>query len=251
MFFRGLIATLVLIALSWRRGELGLLATGNWRAHAARSLFGTASMWGWFIALTLLPFADLTAITFTSPLFITVLAMLFLNERIHGFRWTALVVGFIGVLIMIGPHLTLGAGASIGVWIALGTSVLSALAMLFLRSMSGREHAITITFYFSLTTMAVSAISAFWGWPAPSASQWLLIIAVGVLGAIGQLLLSYSYRYAEASTLAPLDYANLVYATVIGYFLFGELPGWSTWLGAPLVVASGLLILWREYQRQR
>lgn len=247
MFFRGALTALMLALIARQRGELGLLLTSNWRGHAARSVFGTVSMFGWFLALTMIPFADLTALVFSAPLFLTVLAMLFLKERIHGFRWTALAFGFAGMLIMMGPHLNFGQASALGVAIALGAAVTSAVAQLFLRSMSGNEHAITITFYFSLTMLVLSAFTALWGWPMPSAQQWLMILGIGLLGAIGQLLLTYAYRYAEASTIAPLDYANLIFAALLGYWLFGEKPGVATWIGAPLVVASGSLILWREY----
>ena len=110
-----------------------------------------------FAAVTMIPLADLTAITFTAPMFLTVLAMVFLGERIHRFRWTALGIGFVGVLITIGPHLSFAHGASAGVLLALANAVFSAIAMVFLRSMSGGEHAITITFYFSLTFMVCAA----------------------------------------------------------------------------------------------
>ena len=175
--------------------------------------------------------------------------MLFLGERIHAYRWTALALGFAGVLIMVGPHLSFG-GGSLGVALSLGATVFSALAMMFLRSMSGSggEHAITITFYFSFTSMMVAAFTALAGWPVPTAEQWVFIVAVGVLGVLGQLLMTWSYRYAEASMIAPLDYTNLLFAVVYGYVFFGETPHASVWIGAPLVIAAGLIILWREYR---
>jgi len=249
MFVRGLISVVVLAALAWRTEGLQLLRTSNFRSHALRSLSGTISMFCWFTALTMIPLADFTAISFTAPMFLTILAMLFLGERIHRYRWTALGVGFVGVLIMIGPHLSFGDGAT-GVTIALGAAVFGALAMMFLRGMSsGGEHAITITFYFSLTSMVCAAFTAFWGWPMPTGRQWLFIVLVGVFGVLGQLLMTFSYRYAEASTIAPLDYTNLLVAVAFGYFFFDEIPQVSIWLGAPLVIAAGLIILWREYRR--
>ncbi|HEY5569638.1 MAG TPA: DMT family transporter [Gammaproteobacteria bacterium] len=249
MFVRGLISVVVLAALAWRTEGLQLLRTSNFRSHALRSLSGTISMFCWFTALTMIPLADFTAISFTAPMFLTILAMLFLGERIHRYRWTALGVGFVGVLIMIGPHLSFGDGAT-GVTIALGAAVFGALAMMFLRGMSsGGEHAITITFYFSLTSMVCAAFTAFWGWPMPTGRQWLFIVLVGVFGVLGQLLMTFSYRYAEASTIAPLDYSNLLVAVAFGYFFFDEIPQVSIWLGAPLVIAAGLIILWREYRR--
>ena len=247
IFVRGVISGLVLALIAWRTEGLHLLKTRNWRSHALRSLSGTMSMFCLFAALTMLPLADVTAITFTAPMFLTVLAMVFLGERIHRFRWTALGVGFVGVLIMIGPHLTFGEGASLGVLAALGNAIFSAIAMVFLRRMSGEEHAITITFYFSLTFMACAALTSFQGWPVPTAAQWLLIVIAGLFGVFGQLLMTYSYRYAEASTIAPLDYSNLIMAVLLGYAVFDEIPALSIWIGAPLVIGAGLIILWREY----
>jgi drug/metabolite transporter (DMT)-like permease len=249
VFVRGVISVIVLGLIAWRVEGLHLLKTKNVKSHALRSLSGTVSMFCWFTALTLIPLADFTAISFTAPMFLTLLAMLFLGERIHRYRWTALGLGFAGVLIMVGPHLELGSG-SLGVGLALGAAVFSAVAMMFLRSMSGSggEHPITITFYFSVTSMVCAAATAFWGWPLPSARQWLLIVMIGLFGVLGQLLMTLSYRYAEASTVAPLDYTNLLIAAVYGYLLFGETPHASVWVGAPLVIAAGLIILWREYR---
>ncbi len=253
IFVRGVISITLLALLARQVAGLHLLKTRNWRSHALRSISGTISMFCLFYALTLIPFADVIAITFTAPMFLTVLAMLFLGERIHMYRWTALAIGFVGVVTMTGPHLSFDSGNTLGVAVALAAAAFTALAMMFLRSMSGGggEHAITITFYFSLTSMLCAALTAVAGWPMPTPQEWLVIVAAGVLGVLGQLLMTASYRYAEASTIAPLDYANLLAAVLYGYFVFDEIPGLSTWLGAPLVIASGLLILWREYQRSQ
>lgn len=250
IFVRGLFSMAVLAFIAWRLEGLHILRTDKLRSHAVRSLSGTASMFCWFTALTLIPLADFTAISFTAPMFLTVLAMLFLGERIHAYRWSALAIGFAGVLITIGPHLTLG-GSSLGVLVALGAAVFSALAMVALRGMSGKggEHPLAITFYFSLTTVVCSALTVFAGWPMPSREQWLFILLSAVFGVFGQLLMTMSYRYAEASTLAPLDYTNLLLAVSLGFYFFGEVPHWSMWVGAPLVIAAGLIILWREYRR--
>jgi drug/metabolite transporter (DMT)-like permease len=247
IFARGLISMLVVALLAWQSNRLHLLKTANWRSHALRSLSGTASMFCLFAAVTMIPLADLTAISFTAPMFLTVLAMVFLGERIHRFRWTALGVGFLGVVIMIGPHLTFAGASSLGALIALGAAMFSAVAMTFLRSMSAGEHALTITFYFSLTFTACAALTALQGWPAPTAAQWTLIVLAGLFGVFGQLLMTYSYRHAEASTIAPLDYTNMIMAVILGYVFFDEVPMLSVWIGAPLVVGAGLIILWREY----
>lgn len=248
IFVRGIISGLVLALLAWRTEGLHLLTTNNWRSHALRSLSGTISMFCLFAAVTMIPLADVTAISFTSPMFVTVLAMLFLGEHIHRFRWTALGAGFLGVLIMIGPHLSFAeSAASLGSLTALGAALFSAIAMIFLRRMSGDEHAITITFYFSLTFMACAGLTALQGWPMPTATQWWLIVLAGLFGVFGQLLLTYAYRFAEASTIAPLDYTNMIMAVILGYLFFDEIPSVFIWIGAPLVVGAGLIILWREY----
>lgn len=247
IFVRGLISIVVLALIAWGSGELHLLKTRAWRSHALRSLSGTVSMFCLFAAVTMIPLAEVTAINFTSPMFLTVLAMVFLGERIHRFRWTALGIGFLGVLIMLGPHLSFAHGNSVGALAALGAALFSAIAMTFLRSMSSGEHAITITFYFSLTFMACAALTALSGWPAPTLSQWVLIVLAGLFGVFGQLLMTYSYRYAEASTVAPLDYTNMLMSVILGYVFFDEVPSLSIWIGAPLVVGAGMIILWREY----
>jgi drug/metabolite transporter (DMT)-like permease len=220
IFVRGLISMTVLAFIAWHFHGFKILRTDRLRSHAIRSLAGTASMFCWFTALTLIPLADFTAISFTAPMFVTLLAMLLLGERIHVYRWTALAIGFVGVAVTIGPHLTFG-GNSLGVLVAFGAAVFSGLAITTLRSMSGAggEHPLAITFYFSLTTVICSALTAVGGWPMPTAEQWFFIVASGVFGVFGQLLMTMSYRYAEASSLAPL------------------------------VIAAGLIILWREYRR--
>jgi drug/metabolite transporter (DMT)-like permease len=250
IFVRGLISMAVLGFIAWRTHGFKVLHTERLGSHAVRSLAGTASMFCWFTALTMIPLADFTAISFTAPMFLTLLAMVLLGERIHVYRWSALLIGFAGVLIAIGPHLTLG-GSSLGVLVAFGAAVFSAAAIATLRSMSGAggEHPLAITFYFSLTTVICSALTAVGGWPMPTPQQWFFIGLAALFGVFGQLLMTMSYRYAEASTLAPLDYANLLLAVALGYYFFAEVPHWSIWIGAPLVIAAGLIILWREYRR--
>lgn len=247
IFARGVISVVVIALIAWRTNRLHLLKTNNWRGHALRSLSGTASMFFLFAAVTMIPLADVTAITYTAPMFITLLAMIFLGERIHRYRWTALILGFVGVLIMIGPHLTFGAASSLGSLAALGAAMTAAVALTSLRAMSGGEHAITITFYFSLTFMVCAALTAIQGWPMPTPEQLILIVLAGLFGVFGQLLMTYSYRYAEASTIAPLEYTSMIMAIILGYLFFGEIPNLSVWIGAPLVIGAGLIVLWREH----
>jgi len=252
VFFRGAIAILVIGVVAWRAEGLQVLKTRNWRAHASRSLAGALSMFCWFISLTMIPLATMMSISFTVPLFLTVLAMIFLRERIFAYRWAALAIGFLGVIVIVGPGLFEGSGSAAGVGIALAAAVLAAFALMFLRRMSGREHALTITFYFFVTSTALAlATLVFGAWPMPTQQQWVLLGLVGGFGVLGQLAMTYSYRYAEASLVAPLDYVNMLFAIAIGFYIFGEIPHVSTWVGAPLVMAAGGIILWREYATLR
>lgn len=248
IFVRSLIAVAIVVLIAWRTGQLHLLRTGNWRSHALRSTASAGSMFTWFVALGLAPIADVTAMTYTQPIFLSLFAVLFLGERFRAYRWMAVAVGCLGAAIMMGPHLSFAASHSFGIFMALASALLGALGMMFLRGMSRTEHAITITFYFSLTTLAGAAISALWGWPMLTARQWGLVVLVGVIGTAAQLLLTSAYRYAEASIIAPLDYSSMIVIVLLGYVAFDEIPGRSIWMGAPLVIAAGLLILWREYR---
>jgi len=252
IFVRCALSMVVIVLLAWRVAGVRVLVAHNWRSHAWRSLSGTVGLFTWFASLTLLPLADATAIVFTSPLFVMLLATLFLGERARRHHWIALALGFGGALIMISPHLSAGTPrSSLGILLALTSAISGAMAMLFLRGMSRAEHPLTITFYFSLLTTLCAALGALRGWPAPTAWQWLLILLGSVLGLVFQLLLTLSYRYATASTLASLEYTSMIMAVLIGYLVFGDVPGIAIWIGTPLVIQAGLIILWREYRLQR
>jgi drug/metabolite transporter (DMT)-like permease len=247
VFFRGALSLIVIAVVARYAGGLHLLKTQNWRAHAYRSVAGSLSMFCWFISLTLIPLAQMTTISFTIPLFLTVLALVFLGEHIRWYRWSALAVGFAGVLIIVSPDIATPGGSSLGVAIAMTAAVLAAFAQMFVRRMSAHEHALPITFYFFLTSSVLAlATLAIQPWPWPSPGQWLVLCMVGGFGVLGQLTMTYSYRYAEASLVAPLDYVTILSAVALGYFVFGEVPRATLWLGAPLVMTAGAIILWRE-----
>jgi len=156
------------------------------------------------------------------------------------------VIGFIGVIIIAGPEAGLSRSALYGALFALTGAALTAVAMIFLRRMSAHEHSITIAFYFMLTSAAVSLTTIVFGWNWPTPWEAAVLVLTGLAGGVGQLFLSFSYRYGEASVLAPFDYAAMIWAVVLGYFVFAELPAAQVWIGGAIVIAAGLLILWRE-----
>lgn len=246
VFFRSLFGLPVIVAAAFLTGGPWLLATRRIDSHALRSIAGTISMFCNFAAYIFLPLADATAIGFAAPLFVVILAAMVLSERVHAYRWSAVILGFAGVIIIAGPEGATSRIALYGAFFALAGAALSAVAMIFLRRMSAHEHSITIAFYFMLTSATIALFTAPFGWKMPTAREALVLVASGLAGGIGQLFLSFSYRYSEASALAPFDYAAMIWAVVLGYFLFAELPAAQVWLGGTIIIAAGLLILWRE-----
>ena len=188
VFFRSLLGLPVIVLAASLSGGLHLLATKRVDAHALRSIAGVISMFCNFTAYTLLPLADVTAIGFAAPLFIVVLAAVFLRERVHIYRWSAVVIGFIGVLVIVGPEARMASGATIGVMFALTSAALAAVAMIFLRRMSAHEHSTAIAFYFMLTAAAVSIFTLPLGWDVPTGGEGWILLGCGLSGGVGPAL---------------------------------------------------------------
>ena len=246
VFFRGTLGAVVVIIAALLTGGPTLLMTNNIRSHALRSSAGTIAMFCNFAAYTLLPLANATAISFASPLFVVVLAAMMLSEKVHIYRWSAVTIGFLGVIVIAGPEAGLSRSALYGALFALGGAGLTAGAMVLIRRMSAYEHSITIAFYFMLTSATVSLLTLWFGWQVPTAPETAALLLAGLSGGLGQIFLSLSYRYSEVSVLAPFDYAAMIWAVILGYLIFGEVPAPQVWAGGAIVIASGLLILWRE-----
>jgi drug/metabolite transporter (DMT)-like permease len=256
VFFRATFALVPLFVVStWTAGPLAVVSTRRPLVHLLRSVVGVTSMFCNFAALKMLPLAELTAFSFVAPIFSVVLAALILREHVGPFRGAAVVVGFGGVLLMIEPHggvrSLLGAGLSAGATLALLGALLSAFVVVFIRQMSATERSETIVFYFTLFTALAGALSMAW-WRvslSPKMAAWLVMS--GLLGGVGQICMTYSYRYAEPSLLAPFDYVAMVWAAFFGFLAFAEIPERLVLAGAAVVVASGLFIAWRERRLHR
>jgi drug/metabolite transporter (DMT)-like permease len=256
VFFRTAVALLPVAILSaWNVGSLAAIKTERPLFHILRSIAGTASMFLNFAALARLPLADITGFSFVAPIFAVILAVFFLHERVGPYRWAAVMVGFGGVLLMIEPHggvlHLVRAGFSSGAALALMGAALSAIVVIFIRQMSTTERSEAIVFYFMLTCAVVSGLAMLWNWKTPSWMALALLVLSGLLGGVGQLCMTFSYRYAEPSLLAPFDYVAMVWAVILGFFLLGEVPQPLILLGAAIVVASGLFIVWRERRQHR
>ncbi len=249
VFFRAFCALPVIVVWLALRGELGVgLRVGNWRGHAVRALAGSTAMGLGFLGLKLIPLPEATAIRFATPILVLVFAALILGERIRLIRISAVVVGLIGVSIVMWPRLSFDAGdlALVGALVTLGSAALAALAQVFLRAMAGTERTTAIVFWFSATASVLSLLTSPFGWVWPQGYEWALMIGAGLIGGLGQILLTSSYRFAEASTLAPFTYVSMIWALIIGYLVFGEVPTAPMLAGAALVIAAGVAIVLRE-----
>ena len=187
------------------------------------------------------------------PIFATVLAALMLNEKVGPHRAAAVVIGFAGVLLMAEPHGAFGTsvGSTVGAGAALLGAFLSAFVVVFIRHMSATETSEAIVFYFMLVCASAGAASMLWAFKPLSWEQTGFLVLCGLLGGIGQLCMTYCYRYAEPSLLASFDYAAMVWAVALGYLVFAEVPQRIVLAGAGVVIAAGLYIVWRERRAHR
>ncbi|MYM55248.1 DMT family transporter [Thalassovita mangrovi] len=254
VFFRSLFAMPVIFGWLWLRGNLRTgLKVASPMGHFWRGFVGTAAMGMGFAGLGLLPLPEVTAIGYAAPLLTVIFAAMFLGEKVHLFRLTAVGLGLVGVLIVIEPRLTLFAGETVETTQALGAAfvlmgaVFAALAQIHVRNLVRTEQTSAIVFFFSLTSTTLSLLTLPFGWVVPEAREAVLLIAAGLLGGLGQIFLTSAYRFAGASVVAPFDYASMLFALLIGYFVFAEVPTQQMLLGASLVILAGVLIIWREH----
>ncbi len=252
VFFRSFFAIpVILVWLVWTHEFPKGLRTANPLGHVWRGFAGTCAMGMGFAGLGYLPLPEVTAIGYAAPLLTVIFAAMFLNEEVRLFRLTAVALGLAGVMIVLSPRLTVvsdGAGhqEAFGAMLVLGGAVFAALAQVFVRKLVAGEKTATIVFYFSVTSTLLSLVTIPFGWVIPTPVEAATLVAAGLLGGVGQILLTSSYRFADASVVAPFDYASMLFALAFGWFIFGELPTLTMLAGAALVVTAGLLIIWRE-----
>ena len=252
IFCRSFFAMIPLLIWLGIRGELKKSVFNTYPpSHLKRCIAGSSGMFFGFGALSFLPLPDATAISYITPLLTTGLAAVFLNERVRSYRWGAVAVGFCGMLLMLSPHMSGGAGSDtspIGAALGLCGAICSAFASLEVRKLSRAETTGSIVFYFTLTTSIAGALTVLFGWKLPALSDAVFMIGSGIAGGIGQILLTSSYRHADVSVIAPFDYCSLLWALVIGYFMFSETPNPIVLAGAAIVIAAGVTVIYWERQ---
>jgi drug/metabolite transporter (DMT)-like permease len=248
IFFRNLFAFLPLLPVLARGEGLALLRTRRPGSHLGRAMLGFGAMICFFTAFALMPLADVIAISLSAPIFITAFSVPLLGERVGPRRWAAVLVGFVGVLVMVRPGGSVIADAA--ALLPLAGAVLYALAMIATRKLGATERAPTTVFYFTLACTALSGLAQPFVWITPGLAGFALLVCVGLLGGCAQLLMTQALRVAPAAVVAPFDYSALVFSIGYGFLFWAEVPDWMLLAGAAIVVASGLYILRRETLRK-
>ncbi|MDR3375014.1 MAG: DMT family transporter [Ancalomicrobiaceae bacterium] len=252
VFFRSFFALIPVVGYIAWRGDLGTAyRTKRLGGQFYRAGFGAVAMCFWFASVARLPIADALAISYAGPLITVALAAVMLGELVKLDRWAAVALGFAGVVVILSPHL--GDLRRIGVDVgatgaALGMvgAFFSALAAVQTSELTRTEPTTTIVLYFTTFSTLLALVTLPFGWVVPNWSDGLLLAGAGLFGGIGQLLLTSSYRWAKASTIAPLEYSSMLWAVLFGFWLFGEIPGYSVAIGSAVVIVSGLIVILRE-----
>lgn len=241
-FLRNVFGVIALAPVFLRTGT-SVLRTGRLRLHFGRALVQGVGMMCFFTGLTLIPFAEVTALSFSAPLFATVLAIVVMGERVRIRRISALLAGFTGVLIVMRPD----TGAlSLGALLILASSFIWAVAMTIIKSLSRTESSVTTTLYAGLFMVPITAVPALAVWTGPNGVQLLWLVGIGIAGSLGHVAFAQAFKLAEMSAVLPLDFLRLVWASAFGYLIFAEVPTLASWLGGLLIFSAASYIAVRE-----
>jgi len=243
LFFRGFCGLIPILSLIPKDRYRDFYKTSRPTLHLKRCLSGLIAIVAIFIALRKLPLATVVSISFAAPIFTTIFSIFFLNEKVGLYRWLAVIVGFIGILIISEPGFSsLNIYYIYPIIFCLGLSYVA----IAIKQLSSSEPIWLIGFYFSFSIMITSLFTISQGWVMPNFIDLILLSLVGILGGVANLLLTQSYKFADVSLVTPLKYLALVFAIIFGYFIWNEIPSSKTLFGASLVVISSIIIFRRE-----
>lgn len=245
--YRQLLALPIIIAWILMLRGLSGLRTRRIGGHLGRTVIGLISMVLNFASYALLPLAEATTIGFSAPIFATLLSSVLLKEAVGIHRWSAVAAGFAGILLMAGP--ASGHFAWAGVMVGLGAAFGTALISILIRRLARTEPATAIVFWFTLLSVPPALLGLSLFGQTHDLATFLLIGAMGAAGGLAQLLLTAALKFGPVSIVVPMDYSAIIWATLAGWLIGGTLPLLSTWLGAAIIIASGLYIVWREHVR--
>lgn len=248
VFFRNLFALLPLSFFIRQAGGIAVLRTRRLGQHVIRSIGGLASMVAGFLAYSFMPLADAMAIGISGPIFLTALSVPLLGEQVGWRRWAAVIVGFIGILIITRP----GSGVfGAAAFLPLTGAVFYAVAMVQIRKLSSTEPPACIVFYFTMVSMLLGAASLPWQWVTPTPLTLVYLVSIGLVGGIAQMIMTHAFRLAPVSVVGPFDYTGLIFGAIFGFAIWNQVPDRFVWLGAAVIIASGIYILHRETVRRR
>jgi drug/metabolite transporter (DMT)-like permease len=255
IFFRAIFAFVPILIFYAALGELSRSwQTKRFSGHVQRGTLSIASSFCYFAALARLPIVDVTAISFVTPLIVVVLAALFLKEVVHIYRWSAVIVGFLGVIVMLIPyldvskHATISNAVAVGLALAICNAIFSAVAVIQVRRLTQTETTSSIVIYFSMFIALGGLVTLPFGWVMPNGIELACLIGAGFCGGVAHILSTSSHHYAPASFLVSFDYSSMIWGFLLGYLFFGEVPAALVAVGAVIVAAAGLFVVWRERQ---
>jgi drug/metabolite transporter (DMT)-like permease len=249
LFWRQVPSAVLILGWLALRGQVHRLKSARLPAHARRAMLGMTGMFFTFGAPLLLPLAVSTTLGFTTPVFAVILAAALLKERVGPVRWLAVALGFAGVIIIAEPgYATI---PPFGAFVGIGAGFMVALISIQVRDLGRTEEPLSVVFWFATFSAPVLALGLPFVATSHTPWQWFLLLGGGVLGLVGQLLLTASLRYGQVASVIVMDYSALVWATVYGWQIWDELPPFSTWFGAPVIIAAGAVIAWREHLHDR
>lgn len=254
IFFRAFFAILPVVVYLAFRGELNeAYQTKRPFRHLARSFVGCCGMGLGFYGLTKLPLHDIVALRHATPLFAVMFAAIILGEKVRLYRWAAVAVGLSGVLIISWPSITLfdetiNKDIVYGVLATILSTMFAAFATILIRTLVKTEKSPTIVIYFSSLASFFAGLTAFFGWVPLDIYNAIIMVGAGIVGGIGQILMTESYRYAGVSTIAPFDYTSIIFGIGLGFILFGDLPTAQMLLGTLIVASAGMFIIFREHR---
>jgi drug/metabolite transporter (DMT)-like permease len=245
LFWRQALPALAIFGWLAMRGDIHRLKTKRPWVHARRALIGGTGMFLTLGVVRILPLAESTVLGFTAPMFAVILSALLLKEKVGPWRWTAVVVGLLGVLIIAGPDAT--NLPLFGLVVGIGAAFMVALVTVQVRDLGRTEEPLTVVFYFSAISAPFLGLFLFSTGASHDLTGWLMLGGIGVTGLFAQITMTASLRYGSVASVIVVDYVQLAWATFWGWLMFSQLPPASTWIGAPIIIGASLLIVWREH----
>ncbi|MFO1188733.1 MAG: DMT family transporter [Alphaproteobacteria bacterium] len=247
VFFRNLFALLILSPVFLKHG-FGILRTGHLRFHVIRGIFQVGSMTLFFLGISMTPLAEVSALNFITPIIVTILAGFTLGEKVGLNRWTAVAGGFIGAMIVIRPGFT---AVGWGPILVLASTLFWAGAVITIKVLSRTESSLTATLYLSVIVLPFAFVPAVFVWQWPALDQLVTVFFLAMFGTAGHLCFAQALKYADATAMMPVEFTRLIWASVVGYLMFVELPGAWTWIGGAVIFLSSFYITWSESRKAK